>query len=82
VDELTCLQKTPHRDDMICLDAYDADAMPSRLTTREFLRELEAKLPLTDHYAPVDGLRHFSTWSAGKYLRQGAVSPRRYRAGG
>jgi len=62
VDELTFLQKTPHRDDMIFLDAYYAAAIPSRLTTREFLRELKAKLTLTEHYAPVDGLRHFSTW--------------------
>jgi spermidine synthase len=62
VDGLTFLQKTPHRDDMIFLDAYYADAIPSRLTTREFLRELKAKLTRTDHYAPVDGLLHFSTW--------------------
>jgi hypothetical protein len=52
----------PHRDDMIFLDAYYADAIPSRLTTRKFLRELKAKLTLTEHHAPVDGLRHFSTW--------------------
>jgi hypothetical protein len=67
---------------MIWLDAYYADAMPSRLTIRALLRDLEAKLTLTDHYAPVDGLRHFSAWYAGTSLRQGAVSPRRYRAGG
>ena len=82
MDGLTFLQKTPHRDDMILLDAYYADAIPSHLTTREFLRELKAKLALTGRYAPVDGLRHFPTWYAGKYLRQGAVSPRRYMAGG
>jgi hypothetical protein len=67
---------------MIFLDAYYADANPSRLTTRKSLWELKAKLTLTEQYAPVDGLRHFSAWSAGKYLRRGAVSPRRYKAGG
>jgi hypothetical protein len=67
---------------MILLDAYYADAIHSHLTTREFLWELKAKLTLTEHYAPVDGLRHFSAWSAGTYLRRGAVSPRRYKARG
>jgi hypothetical protein len=47
---------------MILLNAYYADAIPSHLTTREFLRELKAKLTRTDHYAPVDGLLHFSAW--------------------
>jgi hypothetical protein len=37
---------------------------------------------ITQRDAPVDGLRHCSTWYAGTYLRQGTVSPRRYMAAG
>jgi hypothetical protein len=37
---------------------------------------------ITQCDAPGDGLRHCSTWYAGTYLRQGAVSPRRYMAAG
>jgi spermidine synthase len=44
VDGRIFLQKTPHRYDMIFLDAYYADAIPFHLTTREFLQELKAKL--------------------------------------
>jgi spermidine synthase len=44
VDGRIFLQKTPHRYDMVFLDAYYADAIPFHLTTREFLKELKAKL--------------------------------------
>jgi spermidine synthase len=47
VDGRIFLQKTPHRYDMIVLDAYYADAIPFHLTTREFLTELKAKLSPT-----------------------------------
>jgi spermidine synthase len=47
VDGRIFLQKTPHRYDMILLDAYYADAVPFHLTTREFLKELKAKLTPT-----------------------------------
>jgi spermidine synthase len=47
VDGRIFLQKTPHRYDMIFLDAYYADAIPFHLTTREFLKELKAKLTPT-----------------------------------
>ena len=46
---------------LIFLDAYYADAIPSRLTPGHF-SGLKRSLTLTDHYAPVEGLRHFSTW--------------------
>ena len=60
---------------MILLDAYYADAIPSHLTTREFLRELKAKLALTGRYAPVDGLRHFPAWYARKVSEIGSGQP-------
>jgi spermidine synthase len=41
------LQKTPHRYDLIVLDAYYADAIPFHLATREFLKEVKAKLTPT-----------------------------------
>jgi spermidine synthase len=44
VDGRIFLQKTPHRYDMIFLDAYYADAIPFHLATREFLKEIKAKL--------------------------------------
>jgi spermidine synthase len=44
VDARIFLQKTPHRYDMIFLDAYYADAIPFHLATREFFKELKAKL--------------------------------------
>jgi spermidine synthase len=47
VDGRIFLQKTPHHYDMIFLDAYYADAIPFHLTTREFLKELKAKLTPT-----------------------------------
>ncbi|HSF32224.1 MAG TPA: fused MFS/spermidine synthase [Candidatus Tectomicrobia bacterium] len=47
VDGRIFVQKTPHRYDMIFLDAYYADAIPFHLTTREFLQEVKAKLPPT-----------------------------------
>jgi spermidine synthase len=47
VDGRIFLQKTPHRYDIIVLDAYFADAIPFHLTTREFLQELKAKLTPT-----------------------------------
>ena len=47
VDGRIFLQKTPHRYDIIVLDAYYADAIPFHLTTREFLQELKAKLTPT-----------------------------------
>jgi spermidine synthase len=47
VDGRIFLQKTPHRYDVIVLDAYYADAIPFHLTTREFLTELKAKLTPT-----------------------------------
>jgi spermidine synthase len=47
VDGRIFLQKTPHRYDMIFLDAYYADAIPFHLATREFLKELKAKLTPT-----------------------------------
>jgi spermidine synthase len=47
VDGRIFLQKTPHRYDIIVLDAYYADAIPFHLTTREFLKELKAKLTPT-----------------------------------
>jgi spermidine synthase len=47
VDGRLFLQKTPHRYDVIVLDAYYADAIPFHLTTREFLAELKAKLTPT-----------------------------------
>jgi spermidine synthase len=47
VDGRIFLQKTPHRYDMIILDAYYADAIPFHLVTREFLQELKAKLTPT-----------------------------------
>jgi spermidine synthase len=47
VDGRLFLQKTPHRYDVIMLDAYYADAIPFHLTTREFLAELKAKLTPT-----------------------------------
>lgn len=47
VDGRIFLQKTPHRYDVIVLDAYYADAIPFHLSTREFLQELKAKLTPT-----------------------------------
>jgi spermidine synthase len=47
VDGRIFLQKTPYRYDIIVLDAYYADAIPFHLTTREFLKELKAKLTPT-----------------------------------
>jgi spermidine synthase len=47
VDGRIFLQKTPHRYDVIFLDAYYADAIPFHLTTREFLKEVKAKLTPT-----------------------------------
>jgi spermidine synthase len=47
VDGRIFLQKTPQRYDAIFLDAYYADAIPFHLTTREFLKELKAKLTPT-----------------------------------
>jgi spermidine synthase len=47
VDGRIFLQKTPHRYDMIVLDAYYADAIPFHLATREFLKEAKAKLTPT-----------------------------------
>src|SRR5262245_9819288 len=47
VDGRIFLQKTPHRYDLIVLDAYYADAIPFHLTTREFLQELKTKLTPT-----------------------------------
>jgi spermidine synthase len=47
VDGRIFLQKTPHRYDMIFLDAYYADAIPFHLATREFLKEVKAKLTPT-----------------------------------
>jgi spermidine synthase len=47
VDGRIFLQKTPHRYDIIILDAYYADAIPFHLSTREFLQELKAKLTPT-----------------------------------
>jgi spermidine synthase len=47
VDGRIFLQKTPHRYDVIVLDAYFADAIPFHLTTREFFKELKAKLTPT-----------------------------------
>jgi spermidine synthase len=47
VDGRIFLQKTPHRYDMIVLDAYYADAIPFHLVTREFLQELKTKLTPT-----------------------------------
>jgi len=47
VDGRIFLQKTPHRYDVIVLDAYYADAIPFHLSTREFLKELKAKLTPT-----------------------------------
>jgi spermidine synthase len=44
VDGRIFLQKTPHRYDMIFLDAYYADAIPFHLSTQEFFKELKAKL--------------------------------------
>ena len=38
------LQRTPHRYDIVLLDAYFSDAIPFHLTTVEFLRELRARL--------------------------------------
>jgi spermidine synthase len=47
VDGRIFLQKTPHRYDVIVLDAYYADAIPFHLSTREFFQELKAKLTPT-----------------------------------
>lgn len=47
VDGRIFLQKTPHRYDLIVLDAYYADAIPFHLVTREFLQELKSKLTPT-----------------------------------
>jgi spermidine synthase len=47
VDGRIFLQKTPHRYDIVVLDAYYADAIPFHLATREFLQELKAKLTPT-----------------------------------
>jgi spermidine synthase len=47
VDGRIFLQKTPHRYDVIVLDAYYADAIPFHLSTREFFKELKAKLTPT-----------------------------------
>jgi spermidine synthase len=44
VDGRIFIQKTPHRYDMIFLDAYYADAIPFHLVTREFVQELKRKL--------------------------------------
>jgi spermidine synthase len=44
VDGRIFVNKTPHRYDMVVLDAYYADAIPFHLTTREFLQELKQKL--------------------------------------
>ncbi len=44
VDGRIFVNKTPHRYDMIFLDAYYADAIPFHLTTQEFLREAKQKL--------------------------------------
>jgi spermidine synthase len=44
VDGRIFLHKTPHRYDMIVLDAYHADAIPFHLATREFVQELKRKL--------------------------------------
>jgi spermidine synthase len=47
VDGRIFLQKTPYRYDVIVLDAYYADAIPFHLSTREFFKELKAKLTPT-----------------------------------
>ena len=47
VDGRIFLQRTPHRYDVIVLDAYYADAIPFHLSTREFFQELKAKLTPT-----------------------------------
>lgn len=44
VDGRIFVNKTPHRYDMVFLDAYYADAIPFHLTTQEFLREVKQKL--------------------------------------
>ncbi len=44
VDGRIFIHKTPHRYDMVFLDAYYADAIPFHLTTQEFLQELKQKL--------------------------------------
>lgn len=44
VDGRIFVNKTPHRYDMVFLDAYYADAVPFHLATREFLQELKQKL--------------------------------------
>jgi len=44
VDGRIFLHKTPHRYDMIVLDAYYADAIPFHLATREFMQELKRTL--------------------------------------
>jgi len=44
VDGRIFINKTPHRYDMVFLDAYYADAIPFHLATREFLQELKRKL--------------------------------------
>jgi spermidine synthase len=44
VDGRIFMHKTPHRYDMIFLDAYHADAIPFHLATREFVQELKRKL--------------------------------------
>jgi spermidine synthase len=44
VDGRIFVNKTPHRYDLVVLDAYYADAIPFHLATREFLQELKQKL--------------------------------------
>jgi spermidine synthase len=44
VDGRIFVHKTPHRYDLVFLDAYYADAIPFHMTTREFLQELKRKL--------------------------------------
>jgi len=44
VDGRIFVNKTPHRYDVVFLDAYYADAIPFHLATQEFLQELKQKL--------------------------------------